>query len=197
MQRIKWYRVNFNPWQKNIDDCAIRAVSAATGLNYKEVCKKFKIKYKNGYGIVRQTGVDIDYIHSIFNEYFDVVEDYYENNMFIPDEMSQEDIDLIGALDDGSLASGMTLNDFIDMFEGQGVFLVGLQENLKAKSENARHGGHIVCANLNKSNRTPCFYDTWNSGEMLVDMYMRVKRREPKDSPKHYKYDKATHRIVI
>ena len=42
--------------------------------------------YKNGYGLVRDTGVSIDDIKSTFSPYFDVVEDYYENYVFVPDE---------------------------------------------------------------------------------------------------------------
>ena len=29
---------NFNIWNKHIPDCAIRAISAATGLDYRAVC---------------------------------------------------------------------------------------------------------------------------------------------------------------
>lgn len=35
-----WMNANFNPWKAHIGDCAIRAIAAATGLDYRIVCKK-------------------------------------------------------------------------------------------------------------------------------------------------------------
>ena len=81
-----WINFNFNCYGKNIDDCAIRAVVAATGLDYREVCKRFGVSYVKGKGLRRSTGIGLDVIEEKFGEYCDIVEDYYDNYDFVPDE---------------------------------------------------------------------------------------------------------------
>ena len=197
----RWINFNFNPWNKNISDCAIRAVVAATGLDYRAVCKRFGVSYVKGKGLRRDTGIDLDAIKETFSEYFDIVEDYYDNMAFVPDEFknSKEDMlmqtfDLQNGID---LASGDTLNDFCDQYSGQGTFLVSLEGNPKSKDVFARKGGHIVCAKLGKNAKKQGFIDTWNSGEMHVDAYMRVVKTEPKNSPLHWKYDNEQHKFIV
>jgi len=56
----KLIKFNFNAWGQNISDCAIRAVVAATGLDYREVCKRFGVSYKKRKGLIRDTGIDLD-----------------------------------------------------------------------------------------------------------------------------------------
>ena len=82
----RWINFNFNPWKKNISDCTIRAVVAATGLDYREVCKRFGVSYVKGKGLRRDTGINLDDIEEKFAEYFDIIEDYYDNFTFVPDE---------------------------------------------------------------------------------------------------------------
>ena len=60
----------------------------------------------------------------------------------------------------------------------------------------ARTGGHIVCV-LDRKNRKHGFIDTWDSGEMLVDAYMRLKKLEPTDSPKHWRYDYKNEKFIL
>lgn len=201
MKNPYFIRFNFNPWKRAIDDCAIRAISGATGLSYKEVCRRYGAACKNGYGLVRKTGIDLNVIKEKFSEYFDVVEDFVENMSFVPDGMEDTfDAKLINAFepnDSSKYASGDTLNDFCEMFDGEGNFLVGLTPNPNAKNQNARIGGHAVYAKLKAGLPRRGFIDTWDSGEMLVDTYMRVAKTEPVDSPFHYKYDRANHCFIV
>ena len=57
--------------------------------------------------------------------------------------------------------------------------------------------GHIVYVNLSKNAKKPGFIDIGDSGEMLVDAYMRVSKREPVSSPNHWKYDNEKHKFII
>ena len=82
----RWINFNFNCYGKHISDCAIRAVVAATGLDYREVCKRFGVSYVKGKGLRRDTGINLDDIEEKFAEYFDIIEDYYDNFAFVPDE---------------------------------------------------------------------------------------------------------------
>lgn len=120
MKNPKWIYANFNPWSTRLNDCPIRAVSAAIGLKYQEVCKRFGYSWKNGYGLIRDTGATLDEIKSKFNEYFDIVEDFYEDYYFVPDEMKGTDAEkeLIDFDDENGIGAtaGITLNEFVDMF---------------------------------------------------------------------------------
>ena len=42
----KYVKINQNPFEKKIGDCAIRAVSLGTNTPYEEVCKMFGKKFK-------------------------------------------------------------------------------------------------------------------------------------------------------
>ena len=199
----KWIYFNFNPWKTHIGDCAIRAISGATGLDYREVCKQLGVSYKNGKGLIRDTGIDLYDIKQKFNDYFDIVEDYYENYEFTPDEYEGSDEDLemrkFEELQGIDAVSKTTLNDFCDEFAGQGKFLVGLVGNPEAKvpEYRSRDAGHIVYANLSPNAKRQGFVDIFDSGEMLVDSYMRLNKVEPKISPRHYKFDVKTRKFVI
>lgn len=196
-----WIYFNFNPFGKMIDDCAVRAIVAATGLDYRIVCKRLGMAYAKGRGLVRQSGVDLNDIKQKFNSYFDIVEDYYENYDFVPDEYKDsKENDELQAFD---IANGIdavsndTLNDFCNLFAGQGTFLVALAPTKDSKNTLARTNGHIVCAKLGKNARRQGFVDTWDSGDMRVDTYMRVAKTEPKDSPLHWKYDIKKHKFIV
>lgn len=128
---------NFNPWNKHLSDCSIRAIVAATGLCYEEVCRRLKLKFKNGYGLVRDSGVELYDIEHVFDEYFDIVEDYYDNQDFVPDEfkdsLENTEMDMIDATLGVDAVSNDTLEDFIELNKGQGVFLVSLVGNPEAE----------------------------------------------------------------
>ena len=67
-----------------------------------------------------------------------------------------------------------------------GRYLVGLSPNKNAKDEKCkRAGGHIVC--VMRLQGQPMAVDTWDSAEMLVDCFMRIKKVLPKDSPQTWK----------
>ena len=53
-------------------------------------------------------------------------------------------LDAAYGIDDDS--AGITLAEFLELYNGQGTFLVGLVGNPDAQNPNARKGGHIVCA---------------------------------------------------
>jgi hypothetical protein len=190
MIRIK--NINYNKWGKHIGDCAIRAIVAAIGMDYEKVCKTYGVAFKRGHGLIRDTGIDLKDIKHKFNEWFDIVEDFNELADFsdeYPDSMDLTAFDIANDID--SFSSGITLDEFMDMYDGHGIFLVALVGNPNAKNRNAKNGGHIVCCKC-LPNKEPYTIDTWNSSEMLVDCFMRIKKTLPKDHPNHWKYDKIT-----
>lgn len=81
-----WIFINYNPWKARRPDCAIRAIVAATGLDYRVVCKRLGVSWKNGIGLIRDTGIDLEDIKHKFNDYFDIIEDFNEDFSFVPDE---------------------------------------------------------------------------------------------------------------
>ena len=197
-----WIKFNFNPWNANISDCAIRAVAGATGLDYREICTKLKMKWKNGRGLIRDTGISIDDIKQTFDPYFDIVEDFYENYDFVPDEYKNtiyskqiDDLDKSMGID---AISKTTLDDFINEYKNQGIFIVGLVGNPDAKdyAYRSKDSGHFVCVKCIPGKKQG-FIDTFDCGKMLVDSFMRVKRREPLSSPKHWRYDREQHKFIV
>ena len=44
------------------------------------------MSYVKGKGLRRDTGINLDDIEEKFAEYFDIIEDYYDNFAFVPDE---------------------------------------------------------------------------------------------------------------
>jgi hypothetical protein len=150
---MKYFReFNFNPWGANVDDCAIRAIVAALGMDYRVVCKTLGVSWKHGKGLIRDSGIDLDLIKQKFDSYFDIVEDFADTyeipQELIDDPEFDNSIFFSGDLADGDFGvSGLTLEEFIDMYKNQGRFLVGLSPNPNAKNETARSGGHIVMVN--------------------------------------------------
>lgn len=161
-----------------------------------------KYKWKNGYGLLRDSGASIQKIKQVFNDYFDIIEDFYDNFTFVPDEFkgSKEVEDLKQFEIQNGLynsATGTTLNDFIDLYKDQGTFLVSLIGNPDAKSKACQGDtGHLVCVKCNPGFKQG-FIDFWDSGEMLVNAFMRVSKFEPKDSPKHWRYDREKHKFIV
>ena len=90
------------------------------------------------------------------------------------------------------------MNEFCEQYSGQGTFLVSLEGDPKSSNPAiARTAGHIVCAKLGRKARRQGFIDTWDSGDMRVDAYMRVVKTEPKDSPLHWRYDREQHKFIV
>lgn len=182
-----FYKCNYNPWKKRIGDCAIRSVSAALNMSYIEVCKAFHVAWKNGYGLIRDTGIDLDDIKQTFDEYFDSVTDFNEDlpkdakMQAMDDEMTKFDAD--NGID--SASSGITVNEFIDMHRGEGLFLVG------CVTPDHDRDGHIVYVNTN----APRFIDTFDCGDFVVDAWLHVKRRLTKGDPRCIKISADRHII--
>lgn len=182
---------NFNPFKARTGDCAIRAICAAIGMRYELVCKELGVSWKRGKGLIRDTGIDLERIKEVFDEYFDVVEDYSEE---LPPEMMENPafaqakfMDAALGIEDNS--AGITLAEFLELYAGQGKFLVGLVPNPNAKNLACkRDGGHIVCAKCFRG-KEGFAIDSWNSSEMLVDSFMRIRKSIPKDDPRHWVWD--------
>lgn len=187
---------NANPWKQNISDCVIRAIVMAIGMKYELVCKELGVAWKRGRGLIRDTGIYLDDIKRVFDPYFDKVEDYNEE---LPPELVDDSafadmmrIDMeLGVAEN---ESGITLAEFLDLYAGQGVFLVNLVGNPAAKNVNLRRDAdaHIVCAKC-LPGRQGFAIDTFDSSEMIVDAYMRVKAPVPRSDPRHWVYDKERH----
>ena len=181
---------NMNPWKKRIPDCSIRAICAAIGMRYELVCKELGVSWKKGHGLIRDTGIDLNKIKETFDPWFDIVEDYTEE---LPPEMMEEPAFAQAKFMDAALGleeeyTGITLADFLELYNGQGTFLVGLVGNPRAKNPQCREGGHIVCARCWKG-KPPFAIDTFDSSEMIVDSFMRVKKTIPKDDLRHWVWD--------
>ena len=201
MEKSKFIKFNYNPWKARTGDCAIRAIVAATGLDYRVVCQRLGVSWKNGKGLIRDTGIDLERVKTVFGSYFDIIEDFTENLNFVPDEFKDSpENDMMNAFDleydiDG-VSSGMTLNEFVNDFRNQGAFIVSCEGNPNASNPVARKGGHLIYVRCLPKYKQG-FIDTWDSGEMLVDAYMRVVKREPLSSPYHWKYDKEKHEFIL
>ena len=83
---------NANPWGARVGDCVIRALVLGIGIDYKEACKTLGVSFKNGRGLIRDTGIDLYDVKDKFKDYFDVVQDYYEDIDFVPDEYADSKI---------------------------------------------------------------------------------------------------------
>ena len=201
MTNPKFIKFNYNPWKARTGDCAIRAIVGATGLDYRVVCKRLGVAWQNGKGLIRDTGIDLEQVKIAFKSYFDIIEDFTENLNFVPDEFKDspenammDDFDLENGID--GVSSGMTLNEFVTDYQNQGSFIVSCEGNPNAISPVCRKGGHLIYVRCIPGHKQG-FIDTWDSGEMLVDAYMRVVKREPISSPSHWKYDKQNKKFIL
>ncbi len=77
--------------------------------------------WKNNHGLIRGSGVSLKKVKKVFDKHFDVIEDFYADLSFVPDEFkgSKEDeemreIELQGGTFDKS--AGITLDDFVDLY---------------------------------------------------------------------------------
>ena len=167
-------RYNANPWKMNLPDCAIRATSLAINMPYVDVCKKLRVSFKTGHGLIRDSGIYLQKIKNAFDDYFDVVVDFEEE--LPPDAIPNIDYDTTHLFDDDDEYADMPQeNNEIDLAQwmvlnkGLGLFLVGLHNPISGG------GGHLVCA----STIAMKFFDTWDCSSWKVDAWMRVRKREP------------------
>lgn len=179
MQKSRHFKLlNANPYKRLIPDCAIRAVTLGLAMKYSAVCKMFGKRFKPGLGLVGNEGIDLNEIKKKFDKYFDVVEDArdvsYENR---PKEF--DDMKFDPSIDQDE-DFGYTLEEFCDLFGGQGRFLVALTTEHKHRYLTGETAGHIVFCDLR--DRDGHFYDTWDSGWMRVQAYMRVDKIWPMSS---------------
>jgi hypothetical protein len=174
-----FFRHNSNPFGKLLPDCAIRAIATGLNMPYTEVCKRLGVSWKTGHGLIRNSGIFLESIRDAFSEYFDYVQDvddiksFNAQNEMLKDLMKDREFNVeLMDLDDEIRGDDeeLTLERFIDEYEGQGSFLVGLH-NLNGE-------GHIVCCFLSRN--PPIFCDTWDCSNLIVDCIMRIKKRLPK-----------------
>jgi len=93
MANIILKKFNVNPWHKRIGDCAIRSLVIGLGFDYRAACKQLGVSYKNGHGLIRDTGIDLYDIKTKFSEFFDIVEDFNDERDFVPDEFKGSEDD--------------------------------------------------------------------------------------------------------
>lgn len=197
---LRFINFNYNKWNKDINDCAIRAICAGTNMDYEYVCKKLDVKYKVGQGLIQDDGIELSLINEKFKDYFDVIQDFTVNYDFSEDskeeyiDLRQFDIDN----DIDSFSSGITLQEFLtDYYPERAEYLISLEKNLHAQNDNCKINGHIVYGNCKCLNDTrPYFVDTWDCREMIVDCYMKINKKVPLGNKEHLKYDKINKKFI-
>lgn len=181
MERVSRYfrELNFNPAGKRIPDCAVRAVSAGLAMRYSTVCRIFGKKYRHGYGLVGEEGIDLNAVKRRFDRFFDVVEDARETSWELrPDEFDNMAFDPVVDQDEDF---GYTLDEFCSLYEGQGRFLVALTTEHRTRYLTGETAGHIVFCDLRPGRN--CFVDTWDSSWMRVQAFMRIEKIWPVSDP--------------
>ena len=165
----------------------------AIGMKYELVCKAFGVAWKSGKGLVRDTGIWLEDIKRVFGEYFGNVVDFSED---MPAELADdpefiEMMKMDTELGVSEQTSGITLAEFLDLYEGQGQFLVGLVGNPMAENKVVSNpeDGHIVCARCIPG-KAGYAIDTFDSSEMIVDSFMHIVKSVPRTDPRHYVYDR-------
>jgi hypothetical protein len=158
---------NANPWKKNLPDCAVRAVSLAINMPYVDVCRRLGVSFKRGHGLIRDSGVYLQKIKDAFDDYFDIVVDFYET--LPPEDIPDVEYDTAALFADDDVGNTeQTLVQWMLLNRGSGLFIVGLH------SPETGGGAHLVCASTNSLK----FFDTWDCSDWRVDAWLRVKKRE-------------------
>ena len=178
--------LNFNPFRKRLPDCAVRAVCAGLKLRYARVCRELGVPFKVGKGMDTDAGIDLEDIKRKFAPYFDVVEDAkeasWENR---PEEFADMPFDPEFDLDEDL---GIDLNDFCEIYRNQGMFLVALTNTDEVRQLTGEVVGHIVYCNLTPGSQY--FIDTWDSSSLMVQAFMRIKKRWEWSDPDSLLYKK-------
>lgn len=170
-----FHKRNMNPWGRDINDCAIRAVSAALWMKYDAVCRMFGKKCVPGRGLSGEEGIDLKHIKHRLDGFFDRIEDASDLSW---DKRPEEFKDMkFDPKIDTRPDLGLTLGEFCELYANTGRFLVAVAR-------------HIVYADLTPGRNW--FMDTWNSSEMPVRAYMRVKGILSRKDPRSLLYGKQS-----
>jgi hypothetical protein len=149
-----------------IPDCAIRAISQGIKMPYVDVCKRLGVSYKKGHGLIRNSGIYLKRIETMFDEYFDIVVDF--DDTLPPDEIPEMEFDTTTLFDDEpetlEKSNEMNLEQWMRINVGTGRYLVALHS-----PENS--SGHIVYVNTMAMK----FFDIWDCSKWKVDAWMRIK----------------------
>jgi len=170
---FKFY--NANPFGKALPDCAIRSTSLGLNIPYAEVCKRLHCRFKDGQGLVRDTGVDLYKIQDTFDKYFEEVENF-DSELNRPPEFDDFVDPFYDTGEFEDISNQPTLEEWIEQYEGTGPYLVSLDSP-------KRDSGHLVYVCTN----TPCFYDTWDCSKLHVDAFMRIKGIRDNEATKNYR----------
>lgn len=167
---------NLNPWGKKIEDCAVRAVSAALAMKYPAVCELFRKKCVPGTGMAGVEGIDLGLVKKRLGPFFDRVEDANDLEFDArPPEFADMEYD---PEFDESPDLGFSLDEFCDAYAGTGRYMVAVVPATVWKGRNLY--GHVVYADLRPGKGF--FFDTWDCGNRTVLAYMKVKAiLDPKD----------------
>jgi hypothetical protein len=145
-------------------------------MPYVDVCRKLGVSFKNGHGLIRDSGIYLQKIKDAFDEYFDVVVDFGEE--LPPEDVPEIDYDTSHLFDDDeeymdspNENSEMSLAEWMVLNKGLGLFIVGLHNPTNGVD------GHLVCA----STLSMKFFDTWDCSDWKVDAWMRVRKRLPSE----------------
>jgi len=174
--------IYFNPTPKkyskrNIGNCTVRSVSIALGKPYEEVAKKLKYTFNPDEDEEStDVGVAMEKIEKTYNRYCSDIYDKYD----LQEEMDKIQGDMMNDrefmdgysfdLDDEMRNDDkdISLVEFMDIYAGQGVFVVGLVD-----PENKEDSGHTTCVIAGSKDQT--IIDTWNCSKWLVDSYLWIK----------------------
>ena len=169
----RFIKTNANYWGKNIGDCMIRSVSFGTNLGYIAVCNMLGLKWKHMHGLVTKKGVGVSRLESNFVEsgwIDEVYTDEIASNFFFGGDDGEKD-DFIDP------EVGDTVDEFLQMYAGQGRFLLYVRP---PKSEVNKDDWHMVYANANNQK----VFDTWDCRKWLVfGAYRIMKDKVPEDDP--------------
>ena len=175
-------RRNMNPWGKKLQDCAIRAVSAALMMKYPAVCKIFGRECEPGTGLAGREGIDLELVKKRLGPFFDRVEDANDLEFETrPPEFADMEYD--PAFDE-SPDLGLSLDEFCDAYAGTGRYLIAVVPATVWDGRNSC--GHVVYADLRPGRGF--FYDTWDCGNRTVLAYMRVRSILNKNDPRSLLY---------
>ena len=182
-----WKNLNLNPWKKKIPDCAIRAISIGLVMKYESICEIFGKVCKPGYGLYGVEGIDLEDIKEKFGDCFDIIQAAKETAWeYRPEEFDDMPFDPLIDIDEDW---GLTLEEFCDLYDGTGRYLVALNTTHLERLLTKEDAKHIVCCDLRPGKKS--FADTWDCSWMQVECFMRIEKLWPIDRPESLWYQKT------
>lgn len=155
-------------------------------MKYSAVCAAFGKKCRRGYGLVGPEGIDLEMIKKRFDPFFDIIEDAKETSWENrPPEFEDAKFDPQIDQDEDW---GLTLEEFCDLYDGTGRYLVALNTTHIERLLTNADAKHIVYCDLRPGKKS--FIDTWDSGWMRVECFMRIKKIWPTSRPESVWYGK-------